>query len=193
MRDIDVRSAVRAQLYCEHAGDQDTQIVEEMGIWSGSARIDIAVINGELAGWELKSARDNLQRLPAQAQLYSEVFDRVTIVAATNHLLHCIEMLPEWWGVVEAQTQATNVSLETVREAKPNPNHNPIQVARLLWRDECLAILDKHQLGKGCRSKPSWFLHERLTELPLKILRDEVRDSLKARPNWLGKLALNQA
>ena len=79
MRDLDVRTAVRAQLVAAHADDDNTRIVEEMGIWSGSVRVDVAVINGELAGWELKSARDNLRRLPQQAELYSQVFDRMTI------------------------------------------------------------------------------------------------------------------
>jgi hypothetical protein len=38
--------------------DLDTRVVEEMGIWAGSVRVDIAVINGEFHGFELKSDRD---------------------------------------------------------------------------------------------------------------------------------------
>lgn len=79
MRDIDVRIAVRERLREEHLGDADTRIVEEMGVWHGSVRVDIAVINGEIAAYELKSARDTLQRLPGQACLYNEVFDRVSL------------------------------------------------------------------------------------------------------------------
>ena len=55
MRDIDVRRAVRKKLGEQYAHDPDTRIVEEMGIWSGTVRIDIAIINGELNGFELKS------------------------------------------------------------------------------------------------------------------------------------------
>ena len=55
MRDRDVRCAVMAYLDRLHAGDADTRVVQEMGIWSGSVRVDIAVINGELHGFELKS------------------------------------------------------------------------------------------------------------------------------------------
>ena len=76
MRDLDARTAIRRQLHAAHSADPDTRIVEEMGIWSGSVRIDIAVINGELSGFELKSDRDTLERLPNQADLYSRVFDR---------------------------------------------------------------------------------------------------------------------
>ncbi len=79
MHDIDVRLAIRRHLESAHDGDQDTRIIEEMGIWAGSVRVDVAVINGEFHGIELKSARDTLDRLPRQATLYDEVFDRVTL------------------------------------------------------------------------------------------------------------------
>ena len=64
MRDRDVRQALLAHLAELHAGDPDTRIVEEMGVWCGTARIDVAVVNGELCGFELKSERDTLERLP---------------------------------------------------------------------------------------------------------------------------------
>ena len=81
MRDSDVRKAVLATLDQKHAGDHNTRIVEEMGVWAGSVRIDIAVINGELCGFELKSDRDTLARLPTQADIYSRVFDRISALA----------------------------------------------------------------------------------------------------------------
>jgi len=191
MRDLDVRTAVRAQLAAAHADDDDTRIVEEMGIWSGSVRVDVAVINGELAGWELKSARDNLRRLPVQAELYSQVFDRMTIVTALNHLNGCMEQLPEWWGVTIACDGATGVELETLREPAANPQPQSIQIARLLWREEALEILDRHGKSSGVRSKAAPALHERLTELPLVVLRGEVRRCLKQRTGWLRQLANN--
>jgi hypothetical protein len=185
MRDSDVRTVVRAQLAAAHAGDDDTRIVEEMGIWSGSVRIDVAVINGELAGWELKSARDNLRRLPQQAELYSQVFDRMTIVAASNHVTDCVEHLPDWWGVTIAHSRRNQVELEPIREACVNLGPNPIQLARLLWRDEAIDVLARHGLATGVRSKPAPAMHQRLSELPLTTLQLEVRTALKRRSSWL--------
>src|SRR5262245_6458552 len=100
MRDSDVRAATKRMLASLHAGDPFTRIVEEMGVWSGSVRIDVAVINGELHGYELKSERDTLERLPAQAGLYSQVFDRVTLVTADRHLKIAKKTIPRWWGVI---------------------------------------------------------------------------------------------
>lgn len=189
MRDSDVRQALRVQLGAAHAGDTDTRIVEEMGIWSGSVRVDVAVINGELAGWELKSARDTLRRLPQQAELYSQVFDRMTIVAAPNHVRACTDNVPQWWGVTIAHAGNDGVELESLRCAYVNPAPNPIQLARLLWRDEALEVLERYGLDTGVRSKSAPVVHLRLSELPLTTLQSEVRGTLKRRSGWLRQLS----
>src|SRR5689334_21519972 len=110
MRDKDVRHAVRRHLTELHTGEFDTRIVEEMGIWSGSVRIDLAVINGELSGYELKSDRDTLERLPLQSRLYSRVFDKVTLVASGRHLDKAAGRIPDWWGIIEATDDRGSVS-----------------------------------------------------------------------------------
>lgn len=183
MRDFDVRMAVRSYLYKAHSGDQDTRIVEEMGIWAGSVRVDVAVINGEFHGFELKSERDTLLRLPRQAQIYNEVFDRVTLVVGEKHLDNARDQIPNWWGVLSAKvTKAGPVSLRSVRRPRLNPNISPVQVARLFWRAEAMAVLEKHSSAKGFRSKTSEILARRLADsLPLEILRAEARAALKAR------------
>jgi len=40
-------------------------MLHELGILNGATRIDIAVITGQIEGYELKSERDTIQRLPA--------------------------------------------------------------------------------------------------------------------------------
>lgn len=188
MRDLDVRIAVRAKLHADHAEDRDTRIVEEMGVWSGSARIDLAVINGEISGFELKSARDNLRRLPAQSEIYSQIFDRVTLVTAINHLAPCLGQLPRWWGLTVARTIGSDVVLEQIRIAQRNPQPNPLQIARLLWKDEALTILQKYASVKGFKSTSISRLHAKLSdELPMETLQFEVRAVLKRRVDWLGK------
>lgn len=182
MRDLDVRQAVRRKLDLLHADDEDTRVIEEMGIWSATARIDIAVVNGELCGFELKSAKDNLKRLPHQEQLYSQVFDRVTLVTAENHLVESLTIIPEWWGLSVAVMTSGLVRLSAERDAQENPQLRPPTLARLLWRDEALTILERHGLDRGYRSKPAAILHDRLAaELRLNDLRTEVRSALKAR------------
>lgn len=182
MRDADVRSAVLTYLSGLHGGESDTRIVEEMGIWSGAVRIDIAVINGELCGFELKSDRDTLERLPTQSDLYSRVFDRLTLVVGSRHLDGALSKIPDWWGVIRATDHEGLTGLERVRDDGINPTPVPYLIANLLWKDEALAILLKHGLHKGLKSKAARAVHEKMAEsLPLETLRLEVRQALKDR------------
>jgi len=193
MRDQDVRLAVRAHLHSLHEGDSSTRIVEEMGIWSGAVRIDIAVINGELSGFELKSDRDTLDRLPLQADYYSRVFDRLTLVVGTRHVEKASVMLPDWWGITVATGTDAGVTLAEMRLADRNPNIESYLLAQLLWKEEALAVLEKYSLAKGWRSKPAKAIHERLArELPHDALSAEVRAGLKARQEWLRQPVGNQ-
>lgn len=188
MRDADVRAAVRQMLAEEHAGYEDTKIVEEMGIWSGSVRIDVAVINGQLTGYELKSDRDTLDRLPAQAELYSRVFDKVCLVVGSRHAGKARRMVPRWWEVIVATTSKGEIRLNRVREGKPNPAQDPLLLAKLLWRSEALAALEQVGLAQGWRSKSADLLHQRLaTSLAQPELSAVVRAALKSRQGWLGQ------
>lgn len=187
MRDIDVREAVRATLVAQYAGDPSTRIVEEMGVWSGSVRVDLAVINGALAGYEIKSDRDTLDRLPLQAELYSRVFDRMTLVVGRKHVSHAIDLIPQWWGVTVAKGVAGAVELRERRRGRVNPNRDPFLVAQLLWKDEALGVLEKYGQAKGLRGKRIRDIHLKLSQLPLRELCDEVREAMKRRTEWLGQ------
>jgi len=193
VRDRDVRSAVLDYLAALHAGDTDTRVVEEMGVWAGSARIDIAVINGELTGFELKSERDTLDRLPAQAEIYNLVFDRVCLVATSRHLQKALNIVPAWWGTYVVSEDVSGRTIMARRRAgRRNPSRDPLILAQLLWRDEVLALLDEHGLASGYRSKTAKFLHARLAEkLSLANLSSGVRQKLKARDGWLGQVRPN--
>jgi hypothetical protein len=188
MRDADVRAAILRELTEHFRDDPETRIVEEMGIWSGAVRIDIAVINGELHGYELKSERDTLDRLPYQAELYSQVFDRVVLVTGARHLEKARACIPDWWGIIAASRQDDGVALSFARKAHKNRLIDPFLVAKLLWRAEALAVLERFGIDRGIRSGTVDKMAERLAErLPLSDLAQEVRATLKAREGWLGQ------
>jgi len=188
MRDADVRAEVRRMLAREYANDPEARIVEEMGVWSGSVRIDLAVINSELNGYELKSDRDTLERLPLQAELYSRVFDYLVLVVGKRHVKKASTLVPEWWGVTIAVEKEGGISLERERIPKRNPSPDPYLVAQLLWKEEALEVLECHDLAKGFYGKRIKEIHERLaTELDFDVLAAEVRVFLKQRSAWLRK------
>lgn len=176
-------------LQARHRGDADTLIVEEMGVWSGSVRVDMAVINGELHGVELKSERDTLSRLPTQAKLYSLVFDKMTLVVAEKHRAKAEAIVPTWWGITAAVAANDGlVVLRKMRNERSNPSLDPIQIARLLWKEERLTILERRGLIKGLRSANSEKLCQSIVDLlSLDDLRLEARRAFKVRNKWLGK------
>ena len=71
MNDHQLRRALKSKVLARYAKDPDTRVVEELGLRHGLARVDVAVVNGIIHGYELKSDKDNLKRLPHQIQVYS--------------------------------------------------------------------------------------------------------------------------
>src|SRR6266511_802692 len=69
--DAAIRPALRERLLRRHATDADTVLIEELGLCRGKVRVDLALVNGSLHGFEIKSDRDSLRRLSAQVGLYS--------------------------------------------------------------------------------------------------------------------------
>jgi hypothetical protein len=155
----------------------------------GNARVDLAVVNGSLSGFEIKSERDTLQRLPHQVQIYSRALDSVTIVANGLHVKKIGQLIPEWWGIIEAFMKEGEVAFSVVRQDSRNPDLDPFAVAQLLWRPEVVAILNELGLDKGLSGKSRRVLWDCLAQvLPLNQLRERVRETLKAREHWRSGL-----
>lgn len=192
MRDSDVRAAVRTKLRKEYGNDSDTRIVEEMGVWSGAVRVDIAVINGRLLGYELKSNSDTLDRLPRQAEIYSKIFDRMTLVVGDRHAERAMEIVPPWWGCIIASISKDGIILRLKRKPHRNPSLDPNILVQMLWRQEAIAVLDKYGLANGWRSKRASEIGDRLlSEIPFKQLAKEIRTALKNREK-LGQLSSSE-
>lgn len=188
MRDIDVRAALRIRLQAEHANEPDTRLVEEMGVWSSTVRIDAAVINGQLAGFELKSDSDTLARLPYQRDIYNKVFDRVTLVVGAKHWERALPIIPDWWGVWVAKMKGDAAVLVQKRAAKRNPEQDPFVLAQMLWKDEAIEILKAHGKARGWSSRSAVDIGRYLaSEFPITKLRAHVRAALKVRPT-LGQV-----
>jgi hypothetical protein len=62
VRDHEIRASLLATLERQFAGDPETLIVPEMHVHRGASGVDVAVVNGALRGYEIKSKRDTLER-----------------------------------------------------------------------------------------------------------------------------------
>lgn len=181
-----IRRALKKNLKNRHVRDHKLRIVEELGIQHGVARIDVAVINGVMHGYEIKSDRDTLLRLPEQMDVYNSVFNQITLVVGRSHLYDAINIIPDWWGIMIAKIYADDsVIFNYIREAKENIKQDSISIAKLLWRDEALEILEEAGQADGFRSKPRSFIYEKLSEtFDQKTLEEKVREVLFFRKDW---------
>ncbi|MBF5736386.1 sce7726 family protein [Escherichia coli] len=189
MKDQDVRFAVHHKLLKESHLDPDCLVVDEFSISLGASRADIAVINGVIHGYELKSEYDSLERLPLQIKHYSSVMDKVTLVVAEKHLEGALKLIPGWWGVKTVSVGSKGaILIKHMRGEKLNRNHDTLMLAQLLWKDECIDVLERWGYSKGIKSKPRFELWNIIAEnIPIANLRFEVRTALKKRVGWKVK------
>jgi len=184
--DVVIRSTLKKKLENRHAKDKKVRIIEELGIRHGAARIDIAVVNGKMHGYEIKSDQDTLQRLPEQIEIFNSVFDKVTLVVGKRHLYNAINIVPDWWGVIVAKIDKNNsVVFNVIRKGENNRDQDGISVAKLLWREEALGILEEMGEADGLYSKPRSFIYEKLSSVcDRKTLGKKVRETLFFREEW---------
>lgn len=182
MNDSAIRSRIKKQLIDRLEAESDL-VIEEVGLRHGVARIDLMVVNGLLHGYEVKSDKDTLRRLPGQVRVYSSVLDKVTLVVGYRHAGEAIRIIPAWWGVKLAEMGTRGaVRLSEARPARRNQSVDKLSLAKLLWREEALALLTKLNRAEGVRSKPRSFIYSRLAEVaPLDLLRTAVCDALRRR------------
>ena len=151
--------------YCSESG-LPAKIFEELGVQHGAARIDIAVINGLMHGYEIKSDSDTLERLPEQMKEFSAVFDKLTLVVGKRHLYDAINIVPDWWGIIVAKIDANHeIFFQTIREAEDNQSQVGVSIVRLLWKEEALQILEGRNKARGVRSRSREFIYQRLSNV----------------------------
>ena len=183
MRDVDVRKVLFGGPLQRYMKDGHSRIVEELSLCQGDARIDVAVVNGKLHGFEIKSDRDTLERLPGQVTVYSKVFDNVTLVTGETHLEKSLHVVPEWWGVSVVVLRNKTLRIKTVRRPKQNSNIDVRSVVQLLWKNECQALLARYGIESKSFSKSLlWDLL--VEELEPRDICINVREMLKQRKGW---------
>lgn len=167
-RDQDLRYSVHTALAAMPAREQSV-VVDEFSVCRAQARIDIAVVGDHLAGFELKSDVDRLDRLRSQIPQYGRVFDRLTLVVGERHVARARHIVPDWWGIWLVGKAASD-PLE-LRAGSLNPTRCARSVAGLLWRDEMLAVAEQHGFD---HIRASWPRRRLIDELSSNLGPDQL-------------------
>lgn len=184
--DQEIRRSFHLKRLRHYHDCSDSLVIDELGVDHGKKRVDIAVLNGEIQAFEIKSSRDTLDRLPDQIGAYSKCFERVSIIAAENHLPALLGMLPNWCGVVLVTKGARGgVHFRTFRRSKKNPSVDVAAMAHFLWRKEAIELL--HEMGvefsenKASRKELYEALSARISH---KRLSSYIKKAFMRRADW---------
>lgn len=170
MKDKDLRDLTLRELYQKHNGENNTRIINEMGLINGASRVDIAVVNGILHGYELKSESDNLLRLPNQVENYNRIFERMTIVVDRKYVDAVKEIIPEWWGIMTVRKD--KAGLRSLRKGRRVKTKDEEALLNLLWKEEYDGLVDL----LGYPKKYKRMLKKDLFEI---MLQDRRKDIIK--------------
>ena len=186
MRDSVVRKAFHQKVLKIEHDKIDTFVIDELGLRNGEIRADIAVVNEKMSGYEIKTERDTLNRLCNQILAYNEVFDKVYIVTAHNHLTKVLNTVPPWWGVYIIKiSDASNFSFYLYRKAQLNKRLKCLGLAQLLWKNEVLEILNAKMKFNIKSSVSKEELNDILSGIcASRRLSKLVINYLKTRPGW---------
>ncbi len=177
MNDGEIRT-VLCDWLLEHI--PDGVIIEEMPLYRGAGRADVAVVNGSLNGFEIKSDCDTFARLPSQISKYESVFDYCYLVTGRRHLKKSVSQAPAGWGILVVESTDDRATVTCVRKPRINRSTEIDAVIRLLWKPEVVRTL--RGLGSQTRANaPVRVLWSELASSPRRVVAERVRHALKTR------------
>ncbi len=149
---MEIRGKLREWVSANLSCSPDDVLIDELGFVNlrpgrsidNAFRADLALANGRLVGFEIKSGSDSLKRWPSQCEAYFRVFDEVWLCTHGRHLEKALTMTPKNAGVLLVDDLG---GLAILRSAKKNDSASAYDVTGLLWRDE----LDEMCLMSGIK------------------------------------------
>lgn len=126
----------------------------------GACKADLAILNGTSTVYEIKSERDNLDRLSNQITNYRKVFAKVNIITGENHLEAIRDLVPEEVGILLLNDR---FQISMIRDALNCPEKIiPQMVFESIHRNEAVEILTR--LGGTVPDVPNTRFHAAMIE-----------------------------
>ncbi len=178
MHDPQIRQILKNELKNQYKDVQDTIFWDEFEVQNGLARIDLAVINGSLDGYEIKSGQDSLARLVGQMRHYDLTFENLSIVIESVHLNNTIKTVPAHWGVLEIERDGY---LNIVRKGTANTGITKEAVTSLLRKDEMVRMLLANNIAHRKTSNRDYYIKSIADNFRKETILNYVRSALKDR------------
>lgn len=145
----------------------------------GKAKADVVILNGTSTVYEIKSERDNLDRLQHQLASYQEVFDRVNVLTSEEHAAAVEALAPSTVGIL---VLTSRFHISTRRPAHSDHRRiQPTSILDSLQRAEARLVLER--CGVAVPELPNTRVYQAMTGMfaqldPIKV-RAAVSEVLK--------------
>lgn len=179
LNEMDIKAALIDKLL-EKGALENAVLINEMVIANWNRRADLAVANGRLYAYEIKSDLDTLDRLEGQVYAYLDRFDKVTVVTTPKFVLSVASQMPDQVEIWEASRQNQSVILRMARRGRTKDITSRRMLCGFLLKTELLSLLRKHGIGASV-STPREALIPLMQGVSVKDLRPYVLDCLKNR------------
>lgn len=183
-----IRTALRPLAVASQSANDPVGVIEEFWLPKSNIRADLAVVGAGLHGFEIKSPRDSLRRLPGQIEAFGRVFDTCVAVLDEKHLAQALPVLPAWWGVVQVQEREPDVPyVSVIRASKPNPAIDLDSLVRLLWKAEAAQALRSTGHEPDPRAGRVHLWEQLLADAEPPAIAQAVHAALRNRTTWRGQ------
>jgi len=111
----------------------------------GSCKADVVILNGTSTVYEIKSERDNLDRLQNQIETYRKAFAKVNVITGEKHLKSVNQCVPSDVGLL---LLTDRYQISTVRESINDPSRvSPDVIFDSLQLSEAIRILESFDVS----------------------------------------------
>ncbi len=174
-----IKSAVIDRLF-EDGALNNAVLVNEMVVANWSRRADLAVANGKLHAFEIKSDLDTLRRLKPQVETYLCNFDKVTVVTTSRFLNAVKAMVPPEVEIWVAEKNCQSINISVARRGRTIEIKNRRNLCGFLHKPEMVALLRSCEI-KSNLDMPREELIKMIDLVHVKKIRKYVLSAIKAR------------
>lgn len=142
LKDKEIRTTLVNHLM--RRSHRPARVIEELTIDNGNAIADVVACYREMHCYEIKGQTDNIRRILAQSEFYSQSFPKLTLVTTENHIRWAEAYVPKYWGLMLAKEQGKRIVLSHIRKAGTNSNFSKRKALLMLWKAELTAIANEY-------------------------------------------------
>lgn len=182
----DIRERLRSWVSTNLSNSSEDVLIDELGFVNqqlgktidSSFRADLALANGRLVGFEIKSGADTLKRWPSQCEAYFNVFDEVWLCTHGRHLEKALTMTPKKAGVLLVDDLG---GVAMLRAAQRNESLCSYDLSGLLWREELEELCFQNGVVIRTKETKAEIRAKVSSNVEIDIIRDFVLTKLKIR------------